>query len=157
METPATRPSASWSRRDMRQAFGQLSAPDPRELAGRWDAELVGRPALRRLAAAVFALSPMRGWCGKGIAESGDVRNLVRRGSTLTEIAGATVARGPSMLDGRPAAVVEYSQMASPLLRRAHGELRWLRPDVELLGVLYPFGSRLIGPFPYVMTRSHES
>ncbi len=157
MAIPALRPSGSWSRREVRRVFGQLSAPDPRELVGRWDAELVGRPALRRLAAAIFALSPMRGWCGKRMAESGDVRNLLRRGSTLRELPGATVARGPSMLDGRPAVVVEYSQMAHPLLRRAHGELRWLRPDVELLGVLYPFGSRLIGPFPYVMTRSHES
>ncbi len=157
MALPATSPAASWSRREVRRVFAELSAPDPRELVGRWDGEFVGRPALRRLAGAVIALSPMRGWCGKQITESGDVRNLLHRGSIVTEIAGATIARGPSTLDGRPSAVVEYSHMESPLLRRAHGELRWLRADVELLGILFPFGSRLAGPLPFVMTRSDVS
>lgn len=80
MTTTVLPPSTSWSMRDVRRVFAQLSAPDLRNLAGHWDGVFIGRPRLRRLTAAIATASPLRGWCGKQIGQSGDVHNLVRRG-----------------------------------------------------------------------------
>jgi hypothetical protein len=60
--------------------FAQLPAPRVPELARRWDGVFASRPRLRRLTAAIAAVSPLRGWCGREIGPSGQVRNRVRRG-----------------------------------------------------------------------------
>ena len=77
MTTTVLPPGASWSMRDVRRVFVQLSAPEVQELAGHWDGVFIGRPSLRRLTAVIAATSPLRGWCGKEIGQSGEVRNLV--------------------------------------------------------------------------------
>ena len=83
MTTTVLPPGATWSMRDVRRVFAQLSAPEVPELAGRRDGAFAGRPGLRRLTAAIATASPLRGWCGKEIDRSGDVRNLVRRGGAI--------------------------------------------------------------------------
>lgn len=155
MTGTAQLPGTSWSMRDARRAFAQLPAPDPEDLAGQWDGAFVGRPALRWLTAAIAAASPLRGWCGKEIGRSGEVRNLVRRGTAVERSAGARAARGLSLLDGEPAVIVDYSKTAKPPVSWLRGELRWARPGQEILGVLiFPLGKRHLGPFPFRLTRS---
>ena len=114
MTTTVLPPSTSWSMRDVRRVFMQLSAPDLQELAGHWDGAFIGRPRLRRLTTAIVAVTPLRGWCGKKIGQSGDVHNLVRRGRGVVESVGATAGRGVSLLDGQPAMIVDYSRTAKP-------------------------------------------
>ncbi|HCU92243.1 MAG TPA: hypothetical protein DHU96_05695 [Actinobacteria bacterium] len=100
---------------------------------------------------------PLRGWCGKEIGQSGDVHNRVRRGSGVVESAGTTAGRGVSMLDGQPAVIVDYSRTVGPPVNWMRGELRWLEPGQEVLGLLiFPLGQRRIGPFPFRMTRSRR-
>ncbi len=155
MTTTVSPPSTNWSMRDARVAFAHLSAPDPQELAGRWDGAFVGRPGLRRLTAAIAATSPLRGWCGKEINQAGDVHNLVRRGGATEKSVGAIAARGSSLLDGRPAVIVDYSRTAKPPVSWVRGELRWLTPGQEIIGLLiFPLGRHHIGPFPFRLTRS---
>jgi hypothetical protein len=155
MTTTVLPPGANWSMRDARGVFAQLSAPEVAELAGRWDGVFVGRPRLRRLTAAIASTSPLRGWCGKEIGPSGQVRNLVRRGGAIERSVGATAARGLSLLNGGPAVIVDYSGTAKPPVSWLRGELRWLRPGQEMLGLLiFPLGKRRIGPFPFHLTRS---
>lgn len=155
MTTTVSPPSTNWSMHDARLAFAQLSAPDPQELAGRWDGEFVGRPSLRRLTAAIAATGPLRGWCGKEIGQAGHVHNLVRRKGAIEKSVGATAARGSSLLDGRPAIIVDYSTTAKPPVSWVRGELRWLRPGQEILGLLiFPLGRHHIGPLPFRLTRS---
>ena len=155
MTTTVLPPGATWSMRDVRRVFAQLSAPEVPELAGRRDGAFAGRPGLRRLTAAIATASPLRGWCGKEIDRSGDVRNLVRRGGAIEKSVAAVAGRGVSLLDGRPAVIVDYSRTAKPPVSWVRGELRWLEPGHEILGVLiFPLGKRWIGPFPFRMARS---
>lgn len=142
--------------RDVRRVFAQLAAPaDVQELVGRWDGVFLGRPRLRRLTAAIATVSPLRGWCGKEIGQSGDVHNLARRGDAIEESVGATAGRGLSLLDGQPAVIVDYSRTAKPPVSWVRGELRWLEPGHDILGLLiFPLGKRYIGPFPFRLTRS---
>lgn len=155
MTTTVSPPGTNWSMRDVRLAFTHLSAPDPQELAGRWDGAFAGRPRLRRLTAAIAATGPLRGWCGKEIDQTGNVHNLVRRGRAIEKSVGARAARGSSLLDGQPAVIVDYSRTAKPPVSWVRGELRWLRPGEEILGLLiFPLGRRHIGPFPFRLTRS---
>ena len=158
MTTTVLPPSTNWSMRDARRAFAQLSAPDLQELAGRWDGTFIGRPGLRRLTAAIAATGPLRGWCGKEISKSGDMHNLVRRGGATKKSVAATATRAPSLLDGQPAVIVDYSKTAKPPVSWVRGELRWLRPGQEILGLLiFPVGKRHIGPFPFRLTRSGQA
>ncbi len=155
MTTTVLPPGTNWSMRDARRVFAQLSALDLPELAGRWDGAFTGRPSLRRLTAAIAAATPLRGWCGKEIGQSGDVHNLVRRAGATGMSVAATAARGSSLLDGQPAVIVDYSKTAKPPVSWVRGELRWLRPGQEILGLLiFPLGKRHIGPFPFRLTRS---
>lgn len=101
--------------RGARQAFAQLPAPDLQQLAGRWDGTFIGRPGMRRLTAAIAAPGPLRGWCGKEISQPGEVHNLVRRRGVTQKSVRATAGRGSSLLDGRPAVIVDYSKTAKPL------------------------------------------
>jgi hypothetical protein len=90
--------------------------------------------------------------------DSGEVRNLVRRGGAIEKSVGAVAAHGLSLLDGRPAVIVDYSRTAKPPVSWVRGELRWLKPGHEILGVLiFPLGKRRIGPFPFLMTRSEKA
>lgn len=147
-------PGASWSMHDVRRVFAQLSAPETHELAGRWDGVFVGRPSLRRLTAAIAAASPLRGWCGKEIGQSGEVYNLARRGGAITKSVGAVAGPGVSLLDGRPAVIVDYSGTAKPPVSWVRGEMRWLKPGREVLGVLiFPLGKHCIGPLPFQLAR----
>ncbi len=158
MTTAVFPPSTSWSMRDTRRVFAQLSAPDLHELAGHWDGAYIGRRSLRWLTAAISATGPLRGWCGKEIGQSGDVSNLVRRGGAVEKSVSATAARGSSLLDGRPAVIVDYSKTAKPPVSWVRGELRWLRPGQEILGLLiFPVGKRRIGPLPFRLTRSGQA
>lgn len=155
MTTTVLPPGASWSMRDVCRIFAQLPAPDLPELAGRWDGVFIGRPSLRRATTVIAATSPLRGWCGKEIGQSGDVRNLVRRGGVIKESVAAVAGGGVSLLDGRPAVIVDYSRTAQPPVSWVRGELRWLKPGHEILGLLvFPLGKRRIGPFPFRLTRS---
>lgn len=155
MTTTVLPPDASWSMRDVRGVFAQLPAPDLAELTGRWDGVFAGRPSLRRLTAVIAATSPLRGWCGKEIAQSGEVRNLVRRSGAVEKSVAAVAGRGLSLLDGQPAVVVDYSTTARPPVSWLRGELRWLTPGREILGLLiFPLGKHRMGPFPFLMTKS---
>lgn len=155
MTTTVLPSGAYWSMRDVRRVFAQLPAPEVAELAGRWEGAFAGRPGLRRLTAAIAAASPLRGWCGKEIDQSGEVRNLVRRGGAVKESVAAVARCGPSLLDGRPAVIVDYSMTARPPVSWVRGELRWLEPGREILGVLiFPVSKHRIGPFPFRMARS---
>lgn len=63
--------------------------------------------------------------------------------------------RGLSLLDGQPAVIVDYSRTAKPPVSWLRGELRWLEPGHEILGLLiFRLGKRHIGPFPFHLTRS---
>lgn len=85
------------------------------------------------------------------------MHNLVRRGSGSVESVGATAGRGVSMLDGQLAVIVDYSRTAKPPVNWVRGELRWLEPGQEVLGLLiFPLGQRRIGLFPFRMTRSRR-
>jgi hypothetical protein len=98
--------------------------------------------------------TPLRRWYGKEIQRSGAVRNLVHRRAGIKESAAAIAAPGVSILDGRPAVVVDYKRTAKPPVSWARGELRWWSPGSEVLGVLlFPIGAHVIGPFPFRMTR----
>ena len=82
----------------------------------------------------------------------------MRRGGATKESVGATAARGSSLLDGQPAVIVDYSKTAKPPVSWVRGELRWLRPSQEILGLLvFPLGKRHIGPFPFRLTRSVQA
>jgi len=115
-------------------------------------------PALRRLTAVIAATSPLRGWSGKRIGPSGEVCNLVRRRGAIEESVAAVAGRGLSLLDGRPAVIVDYSRTARPPVSWVRGELRWLTPGREILGLLiFPLGKYRIGPFPFSLTRSEAT
>lgn len=62
MTTTGFPPGASWSMREVRGVFAQLSAPDLAELTGCWDGVFADRPSLRPLTAMIAATSPLRGW-----------------------------------------------------------------------------------------------
>ncbi len=99
-----------------------MSAPGLPELAGRSDGVFVGRPSLRLLTAVIAATSPLRGWCGKEIGQSGDARNLVRRGGLIGKSVAAVAGRGLSLLDGRPAVIVDSSRLVTQSAdHRCHG------------------------------------
>jgi hypothetical protein len=158
MTTTVLPPSTNWSMRDAGRVFAQLSAPDLQELAGRWDGAFIGRPSLQRLTTAIAATGPLRAWCGKDIGPSGDVHNLVRRRGATKESVRAAAARGSSLLDGQPAVIVDYSKTAKPPVSWVRGELRWLRPGQEILGLLiFPLRKHPIGPFPFRLTRSGQA
>jgi hypothetical protein len=143
--------------RGARRAFSGLPAPLPADLVGRWDGTMVGSPGLRRLSRAVAAFSPLRGWCGKQVEDTGLVHNLVRRGNATRPATDCWVSSGGSLLDGRAALVADYSRTAAPPLKWLRGEMRWLAPGEQILGMLVlPVGRRLIGPFPFQMTRSSQ-
>lgn len=155
---PVLQSPATWSRRDVRRIFAGLPAPEPQDLVGRWEGAFVGRDSLRRTTHAIAATGPLRGWFRKEIDASGDVHNFVRRGSAVTESAGAKAVPGVSLLDGAPVVVVDYSQTASPPVSWTRGEVRWLSPGREILGVLlFPMGKLLLGPFPFTMTKVDET
>ena len=141
--------------REVRQVLAQLPAGDREDLAGQWDGTFVGRRTLRWLTAAIAAASPLRGWCGKQIGPSGEVHNLVRRAGGVESSVSARAARGLSLIDGRPAVIVDYSGTAKAPVSWLHGEMRWARPGEELLGVLiFPLGKRHLGPFPFRLSRA---
>lgn len=143
--------------RDTRRVFAHLSAPAVADLAGRWDGVLVGRPTLRWLSVVLTVVGRMRGWCGKRVDASGDVRNRVRRHGVVGESVRVTAAGGRSRLDGRPATIVDHST-AKPPVSWVRGELRWLAPGTEVLGVLlFPIGRHRIGPFPFRLTRTEDA
>jgi ketosteroid isomerase-like protein len=106
------------------------------------------------MTAALAAVSPLRGWCGEEVGQSGEVRNLVRRGGATEKSVGARAVCDFSLLDGGPPVIVDYSGTAKPPVRWLRGELRWLRPGQEVLGLpIFPLGKRRIGPFPFQLTR----
>lgn len=145
-----------WSRDDVRHAFEQLSVPDVGDLAGCWQGAFVGRPGLRWLVQVLAAGTPLRRWCGKEIRPSGEIRNLVHRHTRIEKSVAAIAVPGVSILDGRPAVVVDYKHTAKPPVSWARGELRWWSPGSEVLGVLlFPVDEHIIGPFPFQMTRQH--
>ncbi len=149
---PAQAPDSRWSMRDARQLYVALTAaPEVAELAGLWDGRLVGRPRLRRLSVAIAALTPLRGWCAKRILGSGEVVNLVLRHGATRESVRAVATPGTSVVDGRPALVIDYSA-ARPPLSWVRSELRWLTPGREVLGLLmFQVAHRSLGPFPFVL------
>jgi hypothetical protein len=133
--------------------FGGLAAPTLEDLVGQWDGEFIGRPALRRLTVALTAPTRMRGWCGKLIDDSGNVHNLVRRGRRVVRAVDATASSGTSLLDGKPAIVVDYSKTSRPPGCWVRGELRWLVEGSDVLGVLLvPVRGHLLGPLPFRLT-----
>ena len=145
------------SMRGVRHAFGRLPAPQPGDLVGRWDGTMVGNARLRLLNRMISALGPMRGWCGKQIEAGGLAHNLVRRGATSRRATDCWVSSGESLLDGRAALVADYSRTARPPLKWIRGEMRWLVPGTQVLGVLVlPVGGRIIGPFSFQMTRAAD-
>ena len=74
------------------------------------------------------------------------------------ESVAAVAGRGLSLLDGRPAVIVDYSRTARPPVSWVRGELRWLTPGREILGLLiFPLGKHRIGPFPFSLTRSEAA
>lgn len=147
----------AWSRRDARQAFSGLPVPEPGDLVGRWDGTMVGSPGLRLLNRATAVFTPLRGWCGKQVEATGLVHNLVRRSGITRLATDCWVSSGESLLDGRPALVADYSRTARPPVKWLRGEMRWLIPGEQILGVLiFPIGRRVIGPFPFEMTHSPD-
>jgi hypothetical protein len=155
--TPVQEQLSALTMRGARRAFSGLPAPLPADLVGRWDGAMVGRPGLQRLSRAVAALGPLRGWCGKHVEDTGLVHNLVRRGGNITPATDCWVSSGGSLLDGRAALVADYSRTAAPPVKWLRGEMRWLVPGEQILGMLVlPVGRRLIGPFPFQMTRSSQ-
>ena len=143
--------------RGARHAFSGLPSPLPGDLVGRWDGTMVGSPGLRRLNRVIAAVTPLRGWCGKQVEASGLVHNLVRRGDTTKPATDCWVSSGGSLLDGRAALVADYSRTAAPPVKWLRGEMRWLIPGEQVLGMLvFPIGRRVIGPFPFQMTRSTD-
>ena len=147
----------SWSRRDVRRVFSGLTAAEPGDMVGRWDGTMVGSRSLRLLNRATAVFTPLRGWCGKQVEGTGLVHNRVRRGGSTRLATDCWVSRGESLLDGRPAVVADYSRTAKPPVKWLRGEMRWLVPGEQILGVLlFPIGRRAIGPFPFQMTRSPD-
>lgn len=151
-EAPRAVSYDAWSRRDAVQAFGGLPAPDPAELRGKWNGEFVGRPALAWLSRFMF-----HGWCGKEITDPEHGHNLIRRRGQVMPSLKVKISSGISRFDGRPAVVVSYAETDPAPARVLRGELRWLSPDVELLGLLMiQIGRHLIGPFPFSLRRSQH-
>ncbi len=151
--TPVHAATEQWSMREARRAFERAPVARFDDLVGRWDGEMAGRASLRRLTLAMNALTPLRGWCGKEFEGSGMVRNLVRRDGGVQQSVSAAAGDGVSLVDGRPAVVVDYSG-ARPPVRWVRGELRWLTPGSEVLGVLlFPVSGRFVGPLPFTMVR----
>lgn len=147
--TPVQEPLSDLTMRGARRAFSGLLAPLPADLVGRWDGTMVGSRGLRRLSRAIAAFTPLRGWCGKHVEDAGLVHNLVRRGHSTQRATDCWVSSGGSLLDGRAALVVDYSRTAAPPLKWVRGEMRWLVPGEQILGMLVlPVGRRLIGPSP---------
>ncbi len=159
-ESPAAVPPpqlSTLSMREARRAFAGLDAPQPGDLVGRWDGTMVGNARLRLLNRMVGGLTPMRGWCGKQVEAGGLTHNLVCRGATTMPATDCWSSSGESLLDGRAALVADYSRTARPPVRWIRGEMRWLVPGNQVLGVLVlPMGRWVIGPFPFQMTRAAD-
>ena len=157
MTVTAQQQMSAWSMRAARRAFSGLPAPQPGDLVGRWDGTMVGSPGLRRMSRVIAAFTPLRGWCGKQVEATGLVHNLVRRGDTTRQATDCWVSSSGSLLDGRAALVADYSRTARPPVKWLRGEMRWLVPDAQILGMLvFPIGRRVIGPFPFQLTRSPD-
>jgi hypothetical protein len=157
MTVPTQQRLSTLSMREARRVFSGLSAPQPGDLVGRWDGTMVGSPGLRRLSRVIAACTPLRGWCGKHVENTGLVHNVVRRGQTIKPATDCWVSSGGSLLDGRAALVADYSRTARPPVKWLRGEMRWLVPGGQVLGMLLvPVGRRVIGPFPFQMTRSAD-
>lgn len=153
----ATADLSSLGRHQVRALFATLTAPDVASMAGRWRGELVGSRWLRWTAVAAAATTPLRHWCGKEVHASGEVHNLVRRGAAVQLSVAGWASAGTSLLDGRPAVVVDYSRTARPPVRWLRGEIRSLPAKDEVFGVLlFPLGRRALGPFPFHMVRERE-
>ena len=53
--------------------------------------------------------------------------------------------------------VADYSRTARPPVKWLRGEMRWMVPGGQVLGMLLvPVGRRVIGPFPFQMTRNTD-
>lgn len=116
---------------------------------------MVGGSALVGLAKAVSLLTPFRGWCGKEFRSDGRVANLALRRGQVVPVQDGIASSGPSRLDGRPAAIVDYRHTAAVPTRWMRGEVRWVDPGSVAMGMLFlPIRSRIaLGPFPYLLTR----
>ena len=134
--------------------FSELAVPAPAELVGRWDGKFIGRPGLVRMAQAMTV--PTYGWCGKEVTDSENLRNLVRRHGAVKASVAAKMSAGLSRFDGRPVVTVNYAETAPFPVTRGRGEMRWLSPDTEILGLLIilTVGQHYIGPYPYRPRRS---
>jgi hypothetical protein len=109
------------------------------------------------MSTAIAAPTPLRGWCGKEIQENGAVRNLVRRRGVIRGSVRAVATDGESVLDGRRAVIVDYSKTARRPVSLLRGELRWLTPNVEALGMLIGrIAGRTVGPFPFILRRANS-
>lgn len=147
-----------WGLGETRSVFRRCAgAPQPAQMTGRWDGTIVGSTTLRMAFWPAAQLSPLRGWCGKVFDGATDVRNLVRRRDGVHESVRGEVMPGQSLLDGRPVLVVDYSATSHPPLAWTRGELRWLTPGREVLGVLlFRLGRRVVGPVPFLLTPSSQ-
>lgn len=147
------------SRRDGRATFRALEVATPDQLLGRWDGRLLGGPALRGVARTVAVITPFRAWCGKEFRVGGRMTNLAMRHGRAMPVQEGITSAGPSRLDGRPAAIVEYGETAAVPTRWMRGEVRWVEPGAVALGMLFlPVGSHVaLGPFPYLLTRHREA
>ena len=144
--------------RTARDVFARLVSPDLEEMSGRWDGRMVGRWWLRWLQRATSLPTPLRGWCGKEIEPSGQVRNLVRRRGAIRPSVACAAAPGSSVVDGRRALIVDYAASGSPLVASLHGEIRWLDQGERVLGlVMVRPGGRTLATFPFEMTRSDRA
>lgn len=147
------------SRRDARAAFRGLGAAAPDELLGRWDGRLLGGATLVAVARTVALVTPFRAWCGKEYRTGGRVANLAVRHGRVAPVQDGLTWSGLSLLDGRPAAIMDYRETAAPPTRWMRGEVRWVEPGAVALGMLFlPVGAHIaLGPFPYLLTRHREA
>lgn len=143
----------AWTVADARTAFAALVPPEPEDLIGAWDGELIGRPSLQLRTRIAAAPTPFRGWCGKTFLDPTFAVNRVRRhGYVRHGLAGRAVVRA-SRLDGNLALVVSYRATAPWPWTHFRGELRAVSDD-QLLGLLMlTFGRLMIGPFPFRLIR----
>jgi hypothetical protein len=143
-----------------RPLFASLIPPEISALNGTYRAEFTGPWWLRKTAGPSLALAHFRGWWGKQFTGGEDGSNLFLRDGQIKPLFSFKLALLPSLVDGKPSAVVQYLQTAPFPWYFVRDELRWLDQSKGgsaegcLLGLTIinkGFLSRLA--FPFILMR----
>ena len=135
-----------------RTLFSTLTTPDLAFMQGVYQSAFTGPHWLRTIAGPGLYLFGMGGWWGKQFDGHGRGSNIVCRRSALSTRVPVTLAEAPSLIDGRPSLIVNYSSELSFPWPWVIDELRAI-DDRRLLGMTLVTRSPLDRlPLPFLLT-----